>query len=144
MRAFIPSILSVILIAVIASVPARSDPLSEIPADIADIRLFGSWEDDAVSGIYRGIVSVPEPGRSRFTLQWVAFKADGSLGTVSHSMPVPEVSEIEGIITGYRGEVDEQGLTVFLDIQERPEALEDTYVLYVNGPDDYLFEGASN
>lgn len=122
----------------------QADAMKQIPADIADIRLFASWEQDGKSGIYRGIVTIPKPGKATFTLQWLVFGDDGALAAVEHSMPVPEVSELDGIITDYRNETDAEGLTIFLDLKESANAIEDTYVIYVNGPADYAFEGASN
>lgn len=124
--------------------PARADSMSNIPVSVSDLRLFERWEQDGKTGIYRGIVAIPEPGKANFTLQWLALGANGALESVEHSMPVPELAELGGMIIDYRSEVDSQGLTIFLDVKASAEAVEDTYVIYVNGPDDYVFESASN
>lgn len=124
--------------------PARADSMSNIPASVSDLRLFEHWEQDGKTGVYRGIVAIPEPGKASFTLQWLALGPNGALESVEHSMPVPELTKLGGMITDYRSEVDSQGLTIFLDVQESAGAVEDTYVIYVNGPADYVFESASN
>lgn len=133
-----------LVVCVLAALPAQADAMKQIPADIADIRLFAEWEQDGKSGVYRGIVTIPKPGKATFTLQWLTFGTDGALSAVKHSMPIPEVSELDGIITDYRDEIDTEGLTIFLDVKASADAIEDTYVIYVNGPADYDFEGASN
>lgn len=134
----------VLIASVLVTLPAQADAMKQIPADIADIRLFAAWQQDGKSGVYRGIVTIPKPGKATFTLQWLTFGTDGALAAVEHSMPIPEVSELDGIITDYRDEIDAEGLTIFLDVKTSADAIEDTYVLYVNGPADYVFEGASN
>jgi len=133
-----------LIVTVLAALPAQADAMKQIPADIADIRLFAEWKMDDKSGVYRGIVTIPQPGKATFTLQWLTFGVDGALSAVEHSLPIPEVAELDGIITDYRDEIDTEGLTIFLDIKASADAIEDTYVIYVNGPTDYDFEGASN
>jgi len=124
--------------------PRAQDVIETIPANITDIRLLGSWELDGKSGLYRGIVSVKQPGKTNFVVQWIEFDEIGALSKVEHSMPIPEIAKLGGILVDYRGEIDAQGLTVFLDLQSTSDAPPETYVLYVNGPDDYTFESASN
>lgn len=125
-----------------AALPVSAEP--GIPATVTQVKLFAAWEDGDATGFYRGIVTVPEPGKATFTLQWIAVGPEGQLSEVRHSLPIPEVETLSGLVIDFRGEVDTQGLTVFIDVQEAPDVLEETYVLYVDGPDAYTFEGASN
>ncbi len=126
-----------------ATLRAEQD-LNSIPAAIVDIRLFDSWEADGKAGVYRGIITVPRPGKATFTLQWLAFDENGALASVEHSLAIPEIAELDGIVTDYRSEVDGQGLALYLDVQASADAAAETFVIYVDGPDAYTFEGASN
>ena len=123
---------------------ARASDFGDLAPNIVNIQLFGQWTEDDAKGYYRGVVTVPEPGKSTFTLQWIEVDAEGKLSKVRHSLPVPEVGEVDGIVTGYRSEEEQGGTVVFIDISPDPNAIEDTYVLFVEGPGTYVFEGASN
>jgi hypothetical protein len=123
---------------------AQPADLASVPPDIVDIRLFGEWQQEDRRGLYRGIVTVPEPGKATFTLQWIAVAADGRLTQVDHSLPVPEISELDGIVTDYRSEQEQGGLVIYFDMQTAADTVAETYVLFVDGRQEYTFERASN
>ena len=126
------------------AVHAEADDLKRIPADIVDLRLFGAWQEDGLSGVYRGIITIPRPGKTTFTLQWITLDANRSPSEVRHSLPIPEITELDGIITDYRDEIDAEGLTLYMDMQPSADAIDETFVIFVHGPGDYTFEAASN
>lgn len=128
----------------VLDVSAQSVDLASIPADVVDIRLFGAWQQEDRKGLYRGIVTVPEPGKATFTLQWIAVGADGRLTQVDHSLPVPEIADVDGIVTDYRSEEEQGGLVIYFDMQTAADAVAETYVLFVDGREGYTFERASN
>lgn len=132
------------LLAMTGLAAPQTTDIADLAADIVDVRIFGAWQIEDRSGFYRGVVTVPQPGRATFTLQWISLDPAGGPTAVEHSLPIREMAEVEGIVTGFRGEQEQDGMTVFIDVKKSAEDPEDTYVVFVEGPDAYSFEGAAN
>ena len=134
--------------AVLMGVPAWGDTLPDavtaIPGSIEDVRMVGSWEADDGVGSYRIVVARDhaEATSARLFVQWVSY--GGSSARIDQSIEIAEVADAGLDVIDYNAESDPDGLSLYLEMIDHNDGLDETYELHLFSPTDYIFGPATN
>ena len=132
--AALATLLVVSTLSVSAEDTAKS-PINGISPAVTHVRLFGDWKTENESGRYRAIIlREPEENHIRFFIQKVVVPK-----SVISTVELKEVFEEKLSVSGYNFEIDEHGLTLFIET-----ANGDTYEVFFEEDGSYLFQPASN
>src|SRR5690606_29531810 len=79
------------------SADALATGIAAIPPAVEDVRLFGAWEREGRSGVYRVVIARTGSGerQARLFVQWIATPEDGEASV----MATTEITELGGLKT---------------------------------------------
>ena len=129
--------------------PVRADPLIDglkaLPGNVEDVRIGGSWDQGAKSGVYRILVarSGGDLVTARMFVQWIAYDDNGG-SAVQDTVEIQELAALSVDIVDFTSESDSSGLTVTIQTLDPNGSTDKTYVLTVTSPTQHAFVPASN
>ena len=122
-----------------------SDGIAKIPGAIEDVRIGGTWENDAKSGAYRILIARTggDTVTARLFIQWLAYGDNGE-PPVDNTIEIKELSDLNVDIVDYTSDSDTDGLSVYLETINPSGDKDETYELHVVSPTEYKFGLTTN
>lgn len=134
--------------AVVMTAPAFADTLPDaiatIPGSVEDVRIVGTWEADDGLGSYRVVVARDHTSSmsARLFVQWISYSQ--SAARIDQSVEIAEVADLGLDVIDYNAESDPDGLSLYLEMLDHSDGLDETYELHLFSPTDYIFGPATN
>lgn len=124
------------------SADALATGIAAIPPAVEDVRLFGAWEREGRSGVYRVVIARTGSGerQARLFVQWIATPEDGEASV----MATTEITEVGGLktdVVDLTGGVEDDGLALYVETGAGDVT---SYEVYVTAPGEYTFGPLSN
>lgn len=121
------------------------DGVAALPAAIEDINIVGTFTEEDMAGAYRVVIArtpAEDSVTARLFVQRLLYADDGS-AAVEKTIEITELADLQVDISDSSGEVNDDGLSLFIDTVKAGEAGE-LYELFLSGDGTYRFGPASN
>jgi len=119
---------------------AASAAIAAIDPAITHVRVFGDWKAETAAGSYRAIIrKEPEDGGIRFFVQKIADHNE-----IISTIELEEIRQDKLAVIGYNFEIDQHGLTLFIETRDPTVGADTTYEVFFEEDGSYLFQPASN